>query len=800
MEGRPNGPGASRPLSLVIPAYNEEAVIAQAIQEADEALARFDREYEILVVDDGSSDNTAAVAAAAARQRPHVHLLRHDGNRGYSAALRTGFEAARYERVAFTDADCQFDLADLAPLLQLSDHFPLAVGYRVDRQDPAQRRFFSWGYNLLVRGLFGTRVRDCDCALKVFRKDALARLLPQTDGFFVNTEMLARARQLGYPVAEVGVRHRPRPAGASKVSLRDIPRTLATLVPFWWSRILFVGTGPARTSPARPPARWLPVILLTLLVGMAGLLFFSRLGCPLLEPDEARHAEIPRQMLTGGHIIPVLHGEPYYQMPPLLYWLVLASYRLFGVHDWAARLIPSAAAFLTVLVVYGWGRRTLGHRAGFLGALILCLSAPFVYFGRMLTPDSLFCLWVVAALAAAHRALQDGGLRRGWWLLSAGCCGLGLLTQGPAVLVLVGGPVLAYLALDRRAVRPGWRMGLAYAVTVLGLAGPWYVLAARQDPAFFGTINAVRSLAVNPPVWYYLPGFLLGLLPWALLLPPFLRFLGRRSAVQAARRPSALGFFLLSFLFSLAVFSLAAQKQTSSLQAAFPPLALALGCYLDAVLPRQTRAAGYAVLLWSRGRLARRATLVVLALGGCGGLLAAAAGLWKPALGLVLAGLAAGGGGWLARTGGDRPRSSWALCGATTFALLFIGVHQLLPSYARQFSLRGEVRPHRALAGDPHFPVFCYPHGWDSVSFYLRRGDVRVFTPARRGQLVAALQRRPGALVFVQSDRGQERPLTDLLRALPPSMEFVPSRRQGTVTAGIVRQRQSVPEFLVAEK
>ena len=102
------GPGWA--LSLVIPAFNEEAGVAAAIAEADDALARIAGDYEILVVDDGSRDRTFAIAAETARTRPSVRVLRHETNRGYGAALRTGFEAARCERVAFTDADCQFDL------------------------------------------------------------------------------------------------------------------------------------------------------------------------------------------------------------------------------------------------------------------------------------------------------------------------------------------------------------------------------------------------------------------------------------------------------------------------------------------------------------------------------------------------------------------------------------------------------------------------------------------------------------------------------------------------------------------
>lgn len=225
-------------VSLILPAYNEEEGIARAIAEADAALASLARRYEILVVDDGSSDRTADLVAAEAAQRPCVRLVRHETNRGYGAALRTGFEAARYERVAFTDADCQFHLEDLADLLALSEQAPVAVGWRQHRQDPWQRRFFSWGYNRLIRLLLGTRVRDVDCALKVFRREVLRRLLPASRGFFVNTEMLARARRLGLDVAETPVRHRPRLHGRSKVSLHDIPRTLAVLLPFWWRQVV----------------------------------------------------------------------------------------------------------------------------------------------------------------------------------------------------------------------------------------------------------------------------------------------------------------------------------------------------------------------------------------------------------------------------------------------------------------------------------------------------------------------------------------------------------------------------------
>jgi dolichol-phosphate mannosyltransferase len=226
-------------LSLVIPAYNEAAVIRRAIFEAERALGQLFEHFEILVVDDGSTDDTAGIVGELYGGCHHVRLVRHPANRGYGAALRSGFEAAAFDLVAFTDADCQFDLLDLGRMVPLAEEFPIVAGYRVDRKDPWRRRFLSRGYNRLARALLGTRVRDCDCALKVFRREALAELLPESRGFFVNTEMLTRARQCGHAVAEVPVTHRPRLGGASKVSLWEVPRTLRTLLRFWWREVVF---------------------------------------------------------------------------------------------------------------------------------------------------------------------------------------------------------------------------------------------------------------------------------------------------------------------------------------------------------------------------------------------------------------------------------------------------------------------------------------------------------------------------------------------------------------------------------
>jgi dolichol-phosphate mannosyltransferase len=793
-------------LSLIIPAFNEEATIRQAITEADDVLRELAGDYEILVVDDGSDDGTFDAARQVALDRPRVRLLRHAVNRGYGAALRTGFEAARFDRVTFTDADCQFHLHDLAALVPLADAYPLVVGYRVNRQDTWRRRFFSRGYNALARILLGTGVRDCDCALKVFRKEAVHDLLPESDGFFVNTEMLTRARQAGHEVVEVGVRHRHRLRGSSKVSLGDIPRTLAALLPFWWSKVLF----PAQQTESAEPCRsWAldPGFWTVFLV--AALLFFSRLHSPLLEPDEARYAEIPRQMLHEGRlVVPVLHGQPYYQEPPLLYWLVMAAYSIFGIHDWVARLVPCSAAFLTVLCTYFWGACTVGKRPALIGALILCLSARFVYLGRLLTMDSLLALWVILSWAAAHVAVRRPTLARGWWLLSALACGLGVLTKGPVALVLVPIPLAVLQALDPRTARPRWRAWSVYLLTAVALAGPWYVGMMVTAPGFasefFWTANVLRlpaPLDHEGPIWSYVPGLLLGMLPWTFLLPSFGRFVARRADAESLRRPAELGLFILAFLWCLGFYSSAGCQRPGYIIPAMAPLALALGCYLHLSLPRDWFARTDTGTTQALSRLAYRCTLLVLVIGSGGSLVAVAADLQKPFAGLFLAVLTAAAAGVLLYRGPSRrPGLSWALCGGITLLLVWTGLHQVLPGYERKFSLRDQVRPAREVLADPHVRIVCYPHRWDSVSFYLQRNDVAVYAPKARKDLIDDLRAQPNALVFVKTDDGHTQALKDLLHDLPASLEFVPRGRHGIVTAGLIRRRTPVPAFLFAHR
>ncbi len=205
-------------LSYFFPAHNEEANIEALVAEALEALPALAETFEIIAVDDGSGDRTGAIADRLAAEHPDiVRVVHHHPNRGYGGALRSGFETARYELLAFTDGDRQFRVADIGRLtarMAGPDRPDVVVGYRIKRADPFARIAYARTYKLANRLLFGLRVTDVDCACKLFRRDALEGVRVESGGAFFSAELLTKIRAAGRSIAEVGVPHYPRTAGS----------------------------------------------------------------------------------------------------------------------------------------------------------------------------------------------------------------------------------------------------------------------------------------------------------------------------------------------------------------------------------------------------------------------------------------------------------------------------------------------------------------------------------------------------------------------------------------------------------
>jgi len=204
-------------LSLFFPCHNEAENLEALVADALAALPALATTYEVILVDDGSLDGTAAVAERIVqRHGGTVRLVRHDVNRGYGGALRSGFAAARYDYLAYTDGDRQFRIADLARLVERAQETrsPVVIGYRLKRADPPLRLVYATLYRVANRIWFGLRVRDVDCAAKLFRRDVLQNISVHSDGAFFSAELLIRLRLAGVNALEVGVPHYPRTAGS----------------------------------------------------------------------------------------------------------------------------------------------------------------------------------------------------------------------------------------------------------------------------------------------------------------------------------------------------------------------------------------------------------------------------------------------------------------------------------------------------------------------------------------------------------------------------------------------------------
>jgi 4-amino-4-deoxy-L-arabinose transferase-like glycosyltransferase len=454
--------------------------------------------------------------------------------------------------------------------------------------------------------------------------------------------------------------------------------SLAVWLHSLWSEVLFPGR---MSEPSR--VRWTSLLLLLV---VPGVLLYPTLDFHLFEPDEGRYAEIGREMLERGEwIVPYLQGEPYLDKPPLLYWLVVLSYRLFGVHDWSARLVPALAVHVTILLAYLVGRRSLGERSAFWGALLLSLAPGFVSVGRLLILDGLLTLWVSLSLLAGFEALRGDRLRWLWWLVAAAAVGLGILTKGPIALILFVPPLAVYSLLNGkpRILRPAALV--AFAAVVLIISAPWYEAICFALPNFGGEFfwkhNIQRFFSPFDhlePFWYYVPILLGGLLPGSLWLVGMVRFLGTSERAIARQRSPELGFMLLAGGWCVLFFSLSGCKLPTYILPAYPFLALGLGH-------------GLAASRWQRSR-------------------------WPAAI---------------------------AVCG---FAILLLAHHIVLPWYAcfrSPFSRETEVT---RLCADS--PVVCYPRSCDSVAFYLGRADFLTFRGKEAPELVEYFRQRPRTVVL----------------------------------------------------
>jgi len=200
-------------LSIFFPCYNEEGSIRLVYESANRIIKQIGIDHEIIFIDDGSTDNTLKILKEIASDDEKVKIVSHASNLGYGAALQSGFRSATKTHIFFTDSDLQFDLNELPPLLPLIQHFDVVSCFRIKRYEGSLRKFNSCCWTGLMRLLFTIKMKDINCAFKLFRREVIDGMKLSSTGALICTEILARAHRRGFRIHQVGVHHFPRKTG-----------------------------------------------------------------------------------------------------------------------------------------------------------------------------------------------------------------------------------------------------------------------------------------------------------------------------------------------------------------------------------------------------------------------------------------------------------------------------------------------------------------------------------------------------------------------------------------------------------
>lgn len=200
-------------ISVVFPCFNEQHNIRHVYECASSVLQEMSVEHEIIIVDDGSTDATFQIAENIAAVDPFVRVIRHLTNRGYGAALKSGFRAATKNLIFYTDSDGQFDLGELPTLIPLARQYDIVSCFRLNRQDGLLRRVNAWCWTKLICYMFRIELNDINCAFKLYNHNVFREIEICSTGAFINAEILVRAIRRRYKIVQVGVHHFPRTSG-----------------------------------------------------------------------------------------------------------------------------------------------------------------------------------------------------------------------------------------------------------------------------------------------------------------------------------------------------------------------------------------------------------------------------------------------------------------------------------------------------------------------------------------------------------------------------------------------------------
>ena len=393
-------------LSVFFPAFNEEENIEKTLNDALKVLDGLNlKNYEIIVVDDGSKDKTVSIVKELSKENPKVRLVEHKSNQGYGNALKTGFKEAKYEWIAFADSDGQFDFSEITKFLEEADNADFVLGYRIKRADSVLRTFFTWVWKMVAKILLGLSAKDYSCGFKLIKRESYKKTLPLIAGEKVTQiEMLVKANRLGFRFAEVGVHHYPRKFGTQTgADLKVVIKSLFDLIKLWWKLLKKI--------------EFAAIITIILLAAFFRIYkidqYMTFLG------DEGRDALMIKRILTTGDLPligpPTSIGNIY--LGPLYYYMMTLPMAIFWLNPVSAAVQVAIIGTATVFLIYYLGKIWFGIKAGLLAAFLYAISPITIFYSRSSwnpNPTPFFALLGVLGFYKAHKS---GNLR---WLILVG--------------------------------------------------------------------------------------------------------------------------------------------------------------------------------------------------------------------------------------------------------------------------------------------------------------------------------------------------------------------------------------------
>ncbi len=427
-------------LSVFFPCINEEGNIENTVGKAEEILKKLKLRYEIIVIDDGSTDQTGQIADRLARGNSNIRVVHHPQNLGYGEALKSGFYNARYDTIVYTDGDGQFDFSEVTKLLDKIEDADVVIGYRMKRQDPFLRKLFGKGWRLTLLTFFGLTLKDVDCGFKMVRKEVLEKIphLESQRGAMINAELAIKSKKAGFRIAQVGVNHYARLSGKpTGANFRVIIKSFVDLLRLWWKLKDQKGF----------------FLLLIGILAMAAFLRFYRLPEYMtFLGDEGRDAIVIKNILVDHHFPligpPTSVGNIY--LGPLYYYMMAIPMTIFWLNPVAAAGMNAFFGVLTVVFIYYLGKAWFNRQAGLIAAYLYAISPVTIIYSRSSwnpNPTPFFALISILGLYKLHRT---GNFL--WLSLTGLAAGAALqMHYLAAILIPVAGLIWLYEVFSRKS-------------------------------------------------------------------------------------------------------------------------------------------------------------------------------------------------------------------------------------------------------------------------------------------------------------------------------------------------------------